>query len=90
MVSRVSSGTDDAEESRDGGMYLDSSDLELVWEGRRGNQMVGMRFQNIPVPPGAAITKAYIQFKVGETDYHFLVNFNSSALFLQNNTTDHT
>jgi len=69
VISRVSSGTDDAEENKDGGMYLNSSDLELVWDGRRGNQMVGMRFQNMAVPPGAVIKKAYIQFKVDETDY---------------------
>jgi hypothetical protein len=68
VVSRISSGTDDAEENKDGGMYLDSSDLELVRDGRRGNQIVGMRFQNIAVPPGTVIKKAYIQFKVDETD----------------------
>ncbi len=61
---RVLSGSDDAEERADGSMYLDSSDLEMVFDG--SDQTVGMRFLNITVPPGATVTQAYVQFKVDE------------------------
>jgi hypothetical protein len=62
---RVSGSLDDAEESKNGNMRLTSSDLELVYTG--GNQEVGMRFNGIQIPPGATITKAYVQFKADET-----------------------
>jgi PilY1 beta-propeller domain len=63
----VSGGSDDAEEEDDGVMYLDSTDLELVNDGGRGDQTVGIRFQSIAVPPGAVITSAYIVFETDET-----------------------
>jgi hypothetical protein len=47
------------------GMYLNSSDLELVTDGAT-LQTVGMRFANISVPKGATITNAYITFTVDE------------------------
>jgi uncharacterized repeat protein (TIGR01451 family) len=62
---RVSSGSDDAEQSSSGSVSLSSSDLELVFDGN--NQTVGMRFNSILVPKGVTITNAYIQFKVDET-----------------------
>ncbi len=64
---RVSDDDDDAEEDvEDGDMYLDSSDLELVKDG--GDQLIGMRFTGVSIPQGAAITNAYIQFTVDETN----------------------
>jgi len=62
---RVSTGADDAEEYANGNMYIDSSDLELVYSG--GNQTVGIRFVNIPIPQNAIISNAYLQFQVDET-----------------------
>jgi hypothetical protein len=62
---RISTGPDDAEEYDTGVMYLNSSDLELVYSG--GNQTVGKRFNNIDIPPGMQIINAYLQFKVDET-----------------------
>ena len=63
----VSSGTDDVEEQMDeanpyfsGLPYMDSSDLELTYDG--GNQEVGIRFAALNVPAGAVVTDAYIQF----------------------------
>ncbi len=47
-------------------MYLTSSDLELVFD--RSDQTVGMRFNGVIIPQGAAITNAYIQFQVDETN----------------------
>ncbi len=65
----ISSGDDDAEEFvSNGSMYLNSSDLELVEEGVGDFQTVGLRFTNLPVPQGALITNAYIQFTVDEAD----------------------
>ena len=66
LLRTVSQGTDDAEERSSGSMYLDSSDLELVRDGTR-DQIVGIRFNNLHVPPGASVSSAYIQFTVDET-----------------------
>ena len=64
---RVSTGNDDAEQYQSGGrMYLNSSDLELVKDGSKGNQYVGIRFRNMTIPQDATITNAYIQFTVDE------------------------
>lgn len=63
----VASGTDDVEECIPGGsgtvgaMDLTSSDLEIMLDGTK-NQMIGIRFQNINIPPGSQIVSAYIQF----------------------------
>jgi len=61
---RVSLGADDAEEKSNGTVKRASSDLELVFDG--SNQEVGMRFQNIQIPPDSTITCADIQFTVDE------------------------
>lgn len=60
----VTRSTNDAEERADGWMDIDSSDLDLINDGRRGAQVVGMRFTAIPIPHGAQIKKAYLQFTV--------------------------
>jgi hypothetical protein len=63
---RVAAGTDDAEEEvPTGSMSLGSSDLEMVFDGV--DQIVGMRFAGVPIPPGASILDAYLQFQVDET-----------------------
>ena len=61
---RVSSSSDDAEEYATGGVYLTSTDLELVYDG--SNQTVGMRFNGWTIPKDAVINAAYIQFQVDE------------------------
>ncbi|KRT70627.1 MAG: fibronectin type III domain-containing protein, partial [candidate division NC10 bacterium CSP1-5] len=63
---RVAASTDDAEEKPSGSMSLTSSDIELVFDG--SDQTVGMRFNAVTIPPGAAITNAYIQFQVDEAN----------------------
>ena len=75
---RVSAGTDDAEEEGPdgnnlghGGMYLDSTDLELTEDmdpAESGTQKIGMRFNGISVPSGANITAAYITFRAVSAD----------------------
>ncbi|MCO6478146.1 MAG: right-handed parallel beta-helix repeat-containing protein, partial [Phaeodactylibacter sp.] len=62
---RIAAEDDDAEEDDSGSMDLTSSDLELAFDG--SNQKVGMRFSGLNIPQGAAITAAYIQFTVDET-----------------------
>jgi hypothetical protein len=56
----VAAGSDDAEE-RSSGTAL-SGNLQLVTDGSRGAQTVGLRFRAVGVPRGATITNAYLQF----------------------------
>jgi len=64
--SQVSQSADDAEEFlRNGRVYLESTDLELVEDGP-DNQLVGLRFQGVDVPKGAIIRSAFVEFTVDE------------------------
>ena len=71
---RVSHGNDDAEEYQSGSyVSLGSSDLEMVNDGSRGNQTIGLRFQDVAIPKGTVedpvtITYAYIEFVIDESD----------------------
>lgn len=65
---RIASSMDDVEENANGSMYTNSSDLELVADGSRGNQTIGLRFSNLDIPQGATVTSAYIQFTTDETN----------------------
>lgn len=56
---------DDAEEQEDGDVSLTSSDLELVKDG--GVQIIGVRFNNLNLLPGAKIRSAYLQLTCDET-----------------------
>jgi hypothetical protein len=77
-VMRIAASSDDAEEHvLDGGTMevLDSSDLELGYEGAmapEGLQTIGCRWVGIPVPKGATITEAWVQFSADDVDndYH--------------------
>jgi len=61
---QIETSSDDAEEEANGTMDLNSSDLELVYDG--SDQTVGVRFNNINLPQGATITSSYIQFACDE------------------------
>jgi hypothetical protein len=65
----VVSSSDDGEESAAGDVTLDSTDLELVRDDATssGNQIIGMRFASLPVPRGAVIHSARIQFTADES-----------------------
>lgn len=67
-TSRIVDGMDDVEENAAGVMYTNSTDIELVYDAynSNGNQVVGLRFQNPGIPPGAELTNAYIQFTTDE------------------------
>jgi len=62
---RVEASADDAEERLDtGNVGLSSTDLEMTREA--AGQLVGLRFAGVPVPQGAVIERAYVQFTVDE------------------------
>ena len=62
----MSAGADDAEESvRRARRPSSSSDLELTTDGNT-QQVVGIRIAGVPVPAGATITSAYLQFTTDE------------------------
>jgi PKD repeat protein len=65
---RTAASADDAEQAASGSMYLNSSDLEFVFDASLTSnpQTVGMRFTGLQIPPGATITAAYIQFVAKE------------------------
>ena len=67
---RVANDMDDVEEYvGDHHMYRDSSDLEMPYEDSidiSSEQVIGARWV-VPVPKGATITKAYVEFNVDET-----------------------
>ncbi|PVW14327.1 Ig-like domain-containing protein [Marixanthomonas spongiae] len=71
-LSRIESGNDDVEETEDGIIYYDSTDLEMVYDGYskfgqpNGYQKVGLRYKSVNIPYGATITNAYIQFRSDE------------------------
>jgi hypothetical protein len=61
----VATSTDDAEEIvSSGAMSLSSTDLELIQD--TNDQIVGVRFNNIQIPDGATLYRAYIQFQTDE------------------------
>ena len=62
----VADSADDAEQAAAGTVTLNSTDLELVNDGAAGNQIVGLRFTNVAVPPGALIAGADVQFTADE------------------------
>ncbi|HEY8060738.1 MAG TPA: hypothetical protein VID94_18360 [Acidimicrobiales bacterium] len=62
----IAAGSDDAEQRvSNGSVDLTSSDLELSTDGT-AVQTIGLRFTNITVPRAAAITAAWVQFRVDE------------------------
>lgn len=63
---RISAGDDDVEEKSNESMDLDSSDIELVYDG--GNQTVGLIFRDVQIPADATISNAYIQFTCDDDD----------------------
>lgn len=67
IIAQVTQTNDDVEERKsDGKMNMTSSDLELGYEGDE-SQIVGIRFNHLPIPQGAYISGAYLQFTVDET-----------------------
>jgi Secretion system C-terminal sorting domain len=67
VCSKIDSSSDDAEEDLSGNMDVSSGDLELIYDNSDGDQVVGLRFNNLNIPQGAIITNAYINFTVDVT-----------------------
>ncbi len=67
IVLPIASSPDDVEESADGSIYVNSTNLELVNDG--GDQTVGLRFNGLYIPQGAEISNAWLQFTADETSY---------------------
>ena len=65
---RIIASGDDVEEQldKDGGMYMDSSDLEFPYEdeGQLDLQRVGLRFVDIGIPADSEVLASYIEFEV--------------------------
>ena len=60
---RISSNSDDAEQrGTNGNTWIDSDDLELI-DDNGVEQIVGLRFNSLPVAAGSVIEEAYIQFQ---------------------------
>jgi hypothetical protein len=79
---RVLAGSDDVEQSvRSGSTLTSSSDLELTTDGST-QQVIGIRIGNVPVPAGATITAAYLQFTTDE------VSTGASALTIRSEAQD--
>ena len=60
---------EDAEQLSDGFMRFDSFDLEIPLETDDSVQTIGLRYQNIDVPPGATIDNAFITFQSEELGF---------------------
>jgi hypothetical protein len=58
---RVKQSSDDAEEKSGVAADLNDDFIELINDGV-GNQSIGLRFQSVPIPQGAAIANAYLEF----------------------------
>ena len=69
ICNRISSSIDDVEENgNNGSVYTNSSDIELISDGGRGNQIIGLRYPSLSIPQGAIIASAYLQFTTDETN----------------------
>ncbi|TYP72756.1 fibronectin type III domain-containing protein [Aquimarina intermedia] len=66
----IVSGADDVEEDKNGALYTNSSDLELVYDSSNNSsyQTIGLRFQSVRLPKNATITSAYLQFTADESN----------------------
>jgi hypothetical protein len=57
---RIATGNDDAQESDNG--HVSRADSQLDLGANFGNQTTGLRFPNVPVPRGAIVIAAWVQF----------------------------
>lgn len=77
----------DAEEATNGNMYVNTGALDLVFDSSppywRGNQLTGLRFENVALPPNAVIVDAHIQFTARNA-----INVDTCSLVLQAHDAD--
>ena len=69
---QIAEENDDVEERADGSMYLDSSDLEFMYDNDVTNpddlQVVGIRFVDVQIPKGENILSATVRFDADDVD----------------------
>ncbi|MBI1297450.1 hypothetical protein GC175_21115, partial [bacterium] len=65
FAASITYGDDDVEQQPNGNMFMNSTDLELLRD--VNTQLVGLRFNNVDIPPGAEILSAQLAFTVDET-----------------------
>jgi hypothetical protein len=70
---QIADGSNDAEQHvDDGGMDIGSSDLEIAYEDggdpATDEQVVGLRFVNVPMENGAPVANAYVEVEVDKVD----------------------
>ena len=63
----INDSEDDVEESDNGSINYNSSDLELAYD-YSNLQVIGLRFKTIELPQNAIINSAYIQFTANESN----------------------
>lgn len=83
----INYGNDDVEEkAADGTMYNNSTDLELVDDNEfnGADQTIGLRFNNVSIPQGAKINRAYLQFDVDE------LSSTPATIFIQAEASDNS
>ena len=76
VETQITQSSDDASEMLNTGkMYLNAQWVDMCYNIQYNNwQLNGLRFQNVPIPAGAQITSAYIQFTTFyEFDYESLI-----------------
>ncbi|MEM9454542.1 MAG: hypothetical protein AAGF11_10210 [Myxococcota bacterium] len=65
---RIRESIDDVEQKSSGSMRTDGSELGLAsYEDDDDIEAVGMRFVDLPIPKGAKIERAYVQFNTDDT-----------------------
>lgn len=69
MSVTVNGSANDAEQSSAGVVTLNSTDLELVNDEATGagDQIIGVRFENVALPANAILASAHLQFSADET-----------------------
>jgi hypothetical protein len=82
----INQASDDAEQNiNTGQVWLGSSDIELCYDQQPGgDQIVGLRFNNIEIPKDAVINNAYIKFKCDE------VTNNETSLMIKGEVSDNS
>jgi hypothetical protein len=79
---RVAAGSDDAEQATTGKVSVTSSDLDIIVDGSTPLSSVAVRFTNLPIPRGAPILSAWIQFQADE------VKLDPAALVIHGEASD--
>lgn len=81
----ISHPDDDAEESASGVLYLNDNDLELVNDDAGvGQQLVGLRFNNVGLKQATGVASAYLEFAVDTTDAAELTELTIRAQSIDN------